>query len=276
MQLDLQAEAFAFYDWLETNPLGTSCIALWHAFMHIAIKAGCPDKFAVAVSVLEAKTGLKRDALYDARNKLQQAGRIKWETRKGNQSALYQICPFVSDKPTQIPTQKFTEQICVGITDANTHTNPTQAPTQIATIKDVIVDNIVVALPNDFQILGCGAKAIALAEEYWKRELEDDEKALICSWFKYFGDQGNKAPDEMVIKAIEQSIAAQAEYKLLYVKAMIECWQDAGIADLEGVDRLNQAHRSGRKASGQTKRRNKVTPLDQGKGGKYNDFYLGG
>ena len=100
-------EINSFYDWLETNPLASSCIVLWYALMHIANKAGWPDTFAVAVSVLEIKTGLKKDTIYDARNKLQQAGRIKWNSRRGNQSAVYKIISFENEskKPTQVPTQ---------------------------------------------------------------------------------------------------------------------------------------------------------------------------
>lgn len=125
----------AFYDWLETNPLATSSIVLWHALMHIANKAGWPDKFAVAVSVLELKTGLKKDAIYDARNKLQQAGRINWESRKGNQSAIYEIIPFYfdSDKPPQNPIQLSTVK---SVSDKTTQVPtqlPTQCPTQIPT-----------------------------------------------------------------------------------------------------------------------------------------------
>ncbi|WP_373325663.1 DnaD domain-containing protein [Sporomusa paucivorans] len=122
--MNYQSEINSFYDWLETNPLATSGIVLWHALMHIANKAGWPDKFAVAVSVLELKTGLKKDAIFDARHKLQQVGRIKWETRKGNQSALYEIVPLVSDKQTQIPMQYPTQ-------------TPTQLPTQSPTINSL-------------------------------------------------------------------------------------------------------------------------------------------
>lgn len=97
------AELNAFYDWLETNPLATSDIALWYALMHIANKAGWPDTFAVAVSVLELKTGLKKDAIKDARNRLEQRGRIKWESRKGNQSAIYTVVGFAAVKQPQTP-----------------------------------------------------------------------------------------------------------------------------------------------------------------------------
>jgi DnaD/phage-associated family protein len=85
-------EINAFYDWLETNGLDASCIALWHALMAIANRAGWPDEFAVAISTLQAKTGgLSRDSVERARNKLSQAGLITWRSRKGRQSAVYSI-----------------------------------------------------------------------------------------------------------------------------------------------------------------------------------------
>jgi hypothetical protein len=138
--MNLYKENNAFYDWLETNPLATSGIVLWHALMHIANKAGWPDKFAVAVSVLEVKTGLKKDAIYDARNKLVQLGRIRWESRRGNQSALYEIIPFYfdSDKPTQNPTQLSTDS---SVSDKPTQIpiqSPTQYPTRIPTQQPTI------------------------------------------------------------------------------------------------------------------------------------------
>lgn len=134
--MNLYTEVNSFYDWLETNPLATSDIVLWHALMHVANKAGWPDKFAVAVSVLELKTGLKKDAICDARNRLEQRGRIKWETRKGNQSAQYRIIPFVSVNPPQVPTQ--IETVSDKTTQSPTQ-SPTQLPTQSPTIN--ILDN---------------------------------------------------------------------------------------------------------------------------------------
>lgn len=134
-------EINAFYDWLETNTLTDSAIALWHALMHVANKAGWPEEFAVAISTLEAKTGLKKDAVIYARNRLQQAGRIKFRSRTGRQSAIYKFVPIEtcvgktetidSEKPMQIPTQNN----CVGKTDANDHTKSTQIPTQNAAIN---------------------------------------------------------------------------------------------------------------------------------------------
>ena len=101
----------AFYDWLETNQLPTSAIALWHALMHVANRTGWRDTFAVAVSVLEIKTGLSRKTIYEARNKLHQAERIIFKARPGNQSAFYTIVPFVCNSYTQDVTQQVTERV---------------------------------------------------------------------------------------------------------------------------------------------------------------------
>ena len=84
-------EIKAFYDLLETNPLPSSAIAVWHALMHIANKTGWQQEFAVAVSVLEVKTGLNAKAIERARNRLAQDGIISWKSRRGNQSAIYTL-----------------------------------------------------------------------------------------------------------------------------------------------------------------------------------------
>lgn len=92
--MDYAKETGSFYDWLETNTLTDSAIALWHALMHTCSKAGWPTEFSVAVSTLSTKAGLKKDAIGRARIKLQEMGRIEFESRSGQQSAIYRIIPF--------------------------------------------------------------------------------------------------------------------------------------------------------------------------------------
>lgn len=98
-------EMKAFYDLLETNPLPSPAIALWHALMHIANKTGWQPEFAVAVSVLEGKTGLGPKAIERARNQLAQAGLIVWKKRGGNQSANYRICSLCDKLPPDFVAQ---------------------------------------------------------------------------------------------------------------------------------------------------------------------------
>lgn len=95
-------ELNAFYDWLETNSLSTSAIALWHALMHINNKAGWAEEFGVAASVLCVKTGLADRTIRNARNELKQKGRIDWSSRKGNQSAMYKIISLLDTLPATV------------------------------------------------------------------------------------------------------------------------------------------------------------------------------
>lgn len=91
----------AFYDRLETNPLSTSAIVLWHALVNVNNKTGWRNEFSVAVSVLRIKTGLSEKSVTNARNELDQKGYLFFKSRKGNQSALYQIIDLsvtVTDK----------------------------------------------------------------------------------------------------------------------------------------------------------------------------------
>jgi hypothetical protein len=83
-----------FYDWLETNRVAKSVIALWHVLMHINNKTNWSQSFEVAISTLEFKTGFRRSELCRARNILEQKGRIKWKARGGNLCAVYSIIPF--------------------------------------------------------------------------------------------------------------------------------------------------------------------------------------
>ena len=89
------AEIKAFYDRLELNPQPNTAIALWHALMSIANKAGWPDTFTVASSVLGLRSGLNASALKRARNKLATDGFIEWKARGGNLSAQYKIKSLV-------------------------------------------------------------------------------------------------------------------------------------------------------------------------------------
>jgi DnaD/phage-associated family protein len=103
------AETNAFYTFLETHPLPPSAICLWHALMHIANRAFWPAEIAVPLSVLQMKTGLGKDALLSARNRLAQAGRIRWHSRRDRQSAVYEIlclAPALPPQPAAQPPAK--------------------------------------------------------------------------------------------------------------------------------------------------------------------------
>jgi len=118
------SEINRFYDWLETNQVPKSAIALWHALMHIANKTGWEQRFTVAISTIESKTGFKRSELMEARNILSQKGRVTWKARGGNLAAEYEMIPFcdrIAD--AKAITKAYTNPDTIPIT------NPTQTPT---------------------------------------------------------------------------------------------------------------------------------------------------
>lgn len=111
-------EINAFYDWLETNPISDSSIVLWHAIMHINNKTGWKQEFAVAISSIQNKTGLSKSSILRARNTLQQAGRISFNSRNGQQCAIYSIIAFHTD------TQSDTQTVTQTVTQSGTQTVP--------------------------------------------------------------------------------------------------------------------------------------------------------
>jgi len=110
-----------FYDWLETNPVSDSTIVLWHALMHINNKTGWKEEFAVAISTLELKTAMSRSSIIRARNTLQQAGRLNFRSRNGQQSAVYSLIAFQCD--TQSGTQTVTQSGTQTVTQTVTQTD---------------------------------------------------------------------------------------------------------------------------------------------------------
>jgi len=183
-------EINAFYDWLETNTLTDSAINLWQALMHVANKAGWPGEFAVALSTLQFKTGLKKDAVINARHKLQQTGRITFKSRSGQQSAVYSIVPFDGACGN-----------CVVLTDTNPDTNPdtnsvtksTQTPTQTATINKLNEDETKPEkehIPHR-EIISALNQAAGTAYKHTSRKTQD---LIRARW-----NEGFKLPDFLTV-----------------------------------------------------------------------------
>lgn len=84
-------EINAFYQKQETNPVSAHAANLWHALMHVNNRAGWKLTFTVAVSVLCFKANLTNSTFKRARKELRDKGYIHYESRRGNQSAIYQI-----------------------------------------------------------------------------------------------------------------------------------------------------------------------------------------
>ncbi|MFZ2538199.1 MAG: hypothetical protein WAX04_04790 [Oscillospiraceae bacterium] len=100
-------ELKAFYDWLELNPISTSAIVLWHALMSVANKTYWQTELHIPISILQMKTGLKKDAIIYARNILCDTGRITSTQQAGQKSCVYSLISFAKyDKPFEIASVK--------------------------------------------------------------------------------------------------------------------------------------------------------------------------
>ena len=77
------------------------------------------------LSAIEADTGLKRDAIYAARNSLIQAGRIKVTQRKGGKAAVYSLIFFTVEAGDENPVS--------GMASVKPTRTPTPSPTRTPT-----------------------------------------------------------------------------------------------------------------------------------------------
>lgn len=160
-----------FYIWLETNELSASAINLWHALMHIANKTGWQDNFTVAMSVLEIKTGLQKQAIQRARVQLRDKGRISFKSRSGNQSAVYQLIPIPEredDFHPQSDTQSDTQSVPINKQNKNKQNKTKQNMLSLPkTASDVIklFNAICVDLPSASELTNVRKKNIFIVHE---------------------------------------------------------------------------------------------------------------
>jgi len=133
----------AFYSWMDSHPLSSNDIALWQALMHIANKARWPKRLTVALSTLESKAGMKKDAIYRSRKRLFEAGRIIVHPHSSGRASEYEIIPFEEGYTNALISSQNESHLsaeCVGKTEENADTsvivptNPADLPTQNATI----------------------------------------------------------------------------------------------------------------------------------------------
>lgn len=138
MQINYISEINAFHMWLATNPtLSTSARILWFSLMHYCNSCGWKVDFAVPLSAIEADTGLRRDAIYAARNALIQAGRLNVTQRKGGKAAVYSLTFFALDKSENEVSGK-TPSVKPTPTPTRTPTRtPTSTPTRTPNIPRV-------------------------------------------------------------------------------------------------------------------------------------------
>lgn len=177
-----------FYDWLETNQIPKSAIALWHTLMHIANKAGWEQQFTVAISTIESKSGFKRSELFKARNILEQKCRLKWKPRGGNLSAEYELVFFcVHNMDTNSNANGNTS----GNTSGNTNGTQTVTINKLNQTKLNQTKKSKSHSENEFSVI---EKIENLKSEIPKPPEDLFYKKFVSVWFDFFKKQFSVKP----------------------------------------------------------------------------------
>lgn len=103
-------EIIGFERLAELKSLGAPERVVWYALMSIANTLGWPETFNVPNVTLQSKTGLSRNDVYIARNKLSQKGFIEYKASTGNRAPSYGLISTINTQTdTQINTQTDTQ-----------------------------------------------------------------------------------------------------------------------------------------------------------------------
>ncbi|BED92051.1 MAG: hypothetical protein CfP315_0625 [Candidatus Improbicoccus pseudotrichonymphae] len=149
MNFNYMKESIRFHEIVELNRLNTNCISLWHALAIKLNRLYRPNEFTMTIEELKLMSGLNKNAIYAARNKLKQLGLIEFEIRSGNQCAVYRVIPQKSNKivshiGTQDMTQGSTQDMTQCMTQSMTQpmTIPKREKTKIKTKKESISTDV--------------------------------------------------------------------------------------------------------------------------------------
>ena len=230
--LNYLSEINAFWDWLDTNSMSPSAIALWFVLMQTANRAGWPRNFIIKRSTLESKMGCGKSAIYAARNLLRQKKRIDFKERKGSQSTVFRIIPFAAEKQTQIlSTEEFVSE------------NPTQTETQPKTQMQTLPYNIInkTKLNKTDTTTPTAARAGAeeitpswLFSQYFGREPVPAEKQRCDMWLESW--------DAELVEHAFFRACDMGQGNLAYVSGILQDYRRQGITDMGGVAEDDMRH----------------------------------
>lgn len=202
----------AFYDWLETNQLSQSEIVLWHALMHINNKSGWKADFAVAISVLETKTGLTRRTIERARNKLSQSGLIEWKSRRGNKAAIYKLRCLYGNFDVQDDVQHDVQPV------AQDDVQPVAINKLNKTKREEEEANPIRAYEKNFSPM-----TPTQMEKLWQ-------------WVDDFGNA------EVVCMAVSETALVNPRVPFMYLDRMLVDWHKRKLFTVADVERAKQEH----------------------------------
>lgn len=210
-------EINVFYQRQETNPLSSHAANLWHTLMHINNRAGWITKFTVSVSVLCSKSNLTNSTFKRARIELRDKGYIRYESRSGNQSAIYQILSAVESNMDQNNAQN---------ADTNQTYHKDQTNMQTKSTHDL--DHKAVPLVKQKEIKQRTSTAAVGAIDFFQKNIGKIGPYMKSDLIKWVNDVG----EPLVIAAMKRTLERGKE-NWGYIKAILQNWLAKGIKTVE-------------------------------------------
>lgn len=210
LSFDTSVQIQQFYRWVTNNSLTANEISLWHALMHISSEAGYLVWLSIPITKLERLTGMKKDAIYKARESLEKKGRISVEEGRGSRAAQYRLILFPESMEYEeyvelIEPVEQTEEPPVEI-EVVEQQPPVAPPSSPVTIFARIQHLIPMPSPMDIHTI----------KEYLSDGMED--KLLVEAISIAENELAGKAPTE----------------KWKYAKGIMRNWFNNGIKTFEG------------------------------------------
>ncbi len=129
--MNYRSELSALHDCLEKWDLSSCEIALWHALWDVAMICGSTDSLSVAASTLAFRTGFQKKSIERARKRLSDCGIIRYKSRGGNKSAVYDLISLVRHTDAQSDPQTTTHDGAQTIPQSDPQTIPIYNTTMV-------------------------------------------------------------------------------------------------------------------------------------------------
>lgn len=129
--MNYRSELSAFHDCLEKWDLSSCEISLWHALWDVAMICGSTDSLSVAASTLAFRTGFQKKSIERARKRLSDCGIIRYKSRGGNKSAVYDLISLVRYTDAQSDPQSIPHDGAQTIPQADPQTTPIYTTTTV-------------------------------------------------------------------------------------------------------------------------------------------------
>ena len=136
-------EITAFNQWAANEGLAPSERILWYALMDIANSTGWKPSFNAAVSGLIRLTGMSKNTIYAARNKLAERGVITVESRPGGLSAVYSMTSISNflyqNEDERVPNQGHADEASCTKSGTRSYQNRDTDTTPLYQNRDTLV-----------------------------------------------------------------------------------------------------------------------------------------